>query len=103
MRIFLISDNIDTLMGFRLAGVDGVVVHSEGEVREEISNIMKDGDVALIMITEYLVSLCHDFIYDLKSSGHTQIVQVPDRHGSRKPMGETIRGYLKNALGVSIS
>ena len=33
MKFFLISDNIDTQMGMRLAGIDGVVVHerrSEG-------------------------------------------------------------------------
>ena len=26
MRMFLISDNVDTLTGMRLAGIDGVVV-----------------------------------------------------------------------------
>ncbi len=28
MKFYLISDNIDTQMGMRLAGIDGVVVHS---------------------------------------------------------------------------
>ena len=27
MKLFLISDNIDTYTGMRLAGVEGVVVH----------------------------------------------------------------------------
>ena len=27
MKMYLISDNVDTLTGMRLAGVDGVVVH----------------------------------------------------------------------------
>ena len=27
MKFFLISDNIDTQMGMRLAGIEGVVVH----------------------------------------------------------------------------
>ena len=27
MKMYLISDNIDTLTGMRLAGVDGIVVH----------------------------------------------------------------------------
>ena len=29
MRMFLISDNVDTLTGMRLAGIDGVVVHEK--------------------------------------------------------------------------
>lgn len=29
MKMFLISDNVDTYTGMRLAGVDGVVIHSK--------------------------------------------------------------------------
>ena len=31
--MFLISDNVDTYTGMRLAGVDGVVVHERNELR----------------------------------------------------------------------
>ena len=34
MKMYLISDNIDTLTGMRLAGVEGAVVHK----REELGN-----------------------------------------------------------------
>ena len=34
--MYLISDNVDTLTGLRLAGVDGVVVHERNELREEL-------------------------------------------------------------------
>ena len=33
MKMFLISDNIDTYTGMRLAGVEGVVVHEREELR----------------------------------------------------------------------
>ena len=29
MKMYLISDNVDTLTGMRLAGVDGIVVHED--------------------------------------------------------------------------
>ena len=102
MRIFLISDNTDTLMGFRLVGVDGIIAHSEDEVRKVISEVMRDKNVSLIMITERLVNLCIDFIYDVKFSKHVQIVQIPDRHGSKKTASTIINGYLQNALGITI-
>jgi V/A-type H+-transporting ATPase subunit F len=38
MRMFLISDNIDTKIGMRLAGIDGIVVHG----REEALNALQD-------------------------------------------------------------
>jgi len=102
MQIFLISDNTDTLMGFRLVGIDGVIVHSKDEVFKVVNEVMEDKNVALIMVTESLVDLCAEFIYDVKFSKHTQVVQVPDRHGSRKDASGIINGYLQNALGVTI-
>ena len=33
MKMFLISDNVDTQTGMRLAGVEGVVVHEREDVR----------------------------------------------------------------------
>ena len=38
--MYLISDNIDTLTGMRLAGVDGIVVHERGELRSAIEHAM---------------------------------------------------------------
>ena len=29
MKMYLISDNIDTLTGMRLAGIDGVIAHTK--------------------------------------------------------------------------
>ena len=42
MKMYLISDNVDTYTGMRLAGVDGVVVHeryhsSDGTLWKRIS------------------------------------------------------------------
>ena len=36
MKMYLISDNVDTLTGMRLAGVDGIVVHERDELKEAI-------------------------------------------------------------------
>ena len=34
--MYLISDNIDTLTGMRLAGVEGVIVHEHDELKEAL-------------------------------------------------------------------
>ena len=38
MKMYLISDNIDTYTGMRLAGVEGVVVHERERTEEMPSN-----------------------------------------------------------------
>ena len=50
--MYLISDNVDTLTGMRLAGVDGVVVHERQELREALENAMDNKNVGIILLTE---------------------------------------------------
>ena len=55
MRFYLISDNIDTMVGMRLAGITGVLVHEDSEVRKALTEAMDMDDVAVILMTERLV------------------------------------------------
>ena len=54
MKFFLISDNIDTQMGMRLAGIEGVVVHERQEVLEVLEKVLHREDVAVILMTTRL-------------------------------------------------
>jgi V/A-type H+-transporting ATPase subunit F len=102
MQFFLISDNIDTQMGMRLAGIRGVVVHEEQEVKNALSDAMEDKDIAVVLMTEKLVKLCEDFVYDLKlNRKQPLIVEIPDRHATTD-IGSTISRYVENAIGIRI-
>ena len=43
MKYYLISDNVDTLVGMRLAGIDGVLVHEEPEVKKALEQATMNG------------------------------------------------------------
>ena len=43
MKFYLLSDNIDTKMGMRLAGIEGVVIHEAEEVERELLRVMEIG------------------------------------------------------------
>lgn len=102
MKFFLISDNVDTKMGMRFAGIDGVVVHTEPEVTRELTKAMEREDVAVILMTETLVSLCPDLIYDLKLNRKKPlIVEIPDRHGNGRTK-DSITKYVQDAIGVKL-
>ena len=73
MRFHLISDNVDTQVGMRLAGIDGVVVHEPEEVRRALTDAVNREDVAVILITERLLSLCPEMVYDLKLNRKTSL------------------------------
>ena len=102
MKFFLISDNVDTKMGMRFAGIDGVCGHTEQEVTRELTKAMEREDVAVILMTETLVSLCPDLIYDLKLNRKKPlIVEIPDRHGNGRTK-DSITKYVQDAIGVKL-
>ena len=49
MKMYLISDNIDTLTGMRLAGVEGAVVHKREELKEELDKALADKTIGIIL------------------------------------------------------
>ena len=102
MKFFLISDNIDTQMGMRLAGIEGVDVHARQEVLEVLEKVLHREDVAVILMTTRLVETCPEVISELKLKLKKPLIEeIPDRHGSAK-IGETIDRYVSEAIGVKL-
>lgn len=102
MRFHLISDNVDTLVGLRLAGIDGVVVHEPEEIEAALKAAIADEDIAIVLITDRLVRACQDQVYNLKLTHEKPlIVEIPDRHGAGR-VSDSITRYVREAIGVKI-
>ena len=102
MRFYLISDNVDTQVGMRLAGIEGIVVHEPEEVKKALTEAMAMEDVAVILITERLLQLCPEMIYDLKlKAKRPLIVEIPDRPGNGRTK-DSITRYVREAIGIKI-
>ena len=102
MKMYLLSDNIDTLMGMRLAGVDGVVVHSESEIREKLTLAVQNPEIGIVLITENLIMLCKELVFDIKlNRAKPLIIEIPDRHGNGGK--GNITRYIKEAIGINIT
>lgn len=102
MRMYLISDNVDTLTGMRLAGVEGAIAHTPDEIREQLDKVTADKEIGLLLITEKLSRELPEYIKDIKlTRKHPIIVEIPDRHGTgRTP--DFITQYVKQAIGLKL-
>lgn len=102
MKMFLISDNVDTCTGMRLAGVDGIVVHEKSVLREELNTVLADKDLGILLITEKLSQEFPEVISDIKLNRKLPlIVEIPDRHGTgRRP--DFITAYVNEAIGLKL-
>jgi len=102
MKMFLISDNVDTLTGMRLAGIEGIVVHEVQEVREALNKTLENKDIAIILITEKLAGLVPEYIRNIKLNlRFPLIVEIPDRHGTIRS-SDSITRYVKESIGLKI-
>ena len=102
MKMYLISDNIDTQTGMRLAGVDGVVVHEREELRQALEKALADKEIGILLLTEKFGREFPEIVDDVKLNHRVPlIVEIPDRHGTgRKP--DFITSYVNEAIGLKL-
>ncbi len=102
MKFFLISDNTDTRMGMRLAGIEGVVVNNEAEAVSALEKAVGDEQVAVILVTEKVVGFCKDRINEIRFNRDTPLItEIPDRHGG-SGINSAIEGYIREAIGLKL-
>lgn len=102
MKMYLISDNIDTLTGMRLAGVEGIVVHEKSEIKAALDKALADKEIGIILLTEKFGRDYPDLINSVKLEHKFPLfVEIPDRHGTgRKP--DFITAYVNDAIGLKL-
>lgn len=102
MKMYLVSDNIDTLVGMRLAGVEGIVVHDAAALEDAVNACIADTDLGILMLTEKAAGFSAEFIRNLKVKLHTPIiVEIPDRHGSRD-IADSINNLVHESIGLRL-
>lgn len=102
MKMYLISDNIDTRIGMRLAGIDGCVVHEHDETVEALKRAISDPEIGVVLMTEKAASVAKEYVSELKLTLHTPLItEIPDRHGSRDIAG-SIQSLVQESIGLKI-
>jgi len=102
MKVFILSDNTHTLTGMRLSGVEGIVVHQKEEILKELEKVKVLNDVGILLITELLAEKVQPELNKMKMSRSLPvIVEIPDRHGSRRSPDFLTR-YIRESIGIKI-
>ena len=102
MKMYLISDNIDTQVGMRLAGIEGSVVHDAKTAMAEIDKAVKNPETGILILTEKAGALVKEYLDELKLTIHTPlIIEIPDRHGSRD-IAESINRMVQESIGLRL-
>ena len=107
MKMFLISDNVDTYTGMRLAGIDGVVVHERSELHDALQKVMDDKSIGIVLLTEKFGREFPDLIDEIKLKRKLPLldlidkIEIPDRHGTGRKK-DFITSYVNEAIGLKL-
>lgn len=102
MRSYVISDNTDTVMGMRLAGIEGEVIKGRENILNRLDQLIHTDDIAIILMTTKAIEEVSDVVSQYKMNlAKPLIVEIPDRHGSGN-IGESINAYISEAIGVKL-
>jgi V/A-type H+-transporting ATPase subunit F len=102
MKSFLISDNRDTWVGMKLAGIDGVLVRDRENALIAIKEAMKNDEIGILILTERVVDMATEEVMEFKLKRKKPlIIEIPDRHGSIRE-SDAIANYIRNSVGIRI-
>ena len=71
-------------------------------MKDALADAAADKDIAVILMTEKLVRLCRETVFDMKLNMKSPlIVEIPDRHAT-SDISSTISGYVEDAIGLKL-
>jgi len=102
MKLFLVGDE-ETVLGFSLAGVEGVAAESDAEVLAALRQAARRRDIAICLITEKLAERVRPVIDKmlLQKKGSALILEIPDRQGPL-PGRHSVEDFALSALGIKV-
>lgn len=99
MKLMLITDNRDTAVGMRLAGIEYTIVQSSEECKTALDALITDSSIGIILITQGLYEKCADTIDETKKTVTMPLItEIPD--SDRTFESNAITRYVSDAMGI---
>ena len=101
MHYYVIGDE-DTVLGFRLVGVDGESASNASEAENAFAHALKRENIGIIVMTERVAETIRPIVdrYTF-TEDFPLIVEIPDRTG-RLPGRPSLRELVNVAIGVRV-
>ncbi len=101
MRMFLLSSDDDTLTGFRLAGVEGMLIESEESLKNAFSKARSDETVGIVLVTRSISAAYPGTILSEKKRAGLLITEIPDMKNPNAGT-DSITAYVRDAVGIQV-
>ncbi len=101
MKSYLLTDNEETLIGLKLAGIEGEIVSDKEYLIKKVEALIEDETIGIIIITKKLKNMAFEEIMKYKiEAKNTLIVDIPSP--SDEVEKDFITKYIKESIGLNI-
>lgn len=101
MKYSIIGDE-DTVLGFAIVGISGMVAVNAEEAMNAFGTMLKDREICIIIITEKVADMIRTVVDKyLFTESFPLIVEIPDRHG-RDPNRPGIKEMVNTSIGIKV-
>ena len=101
MKFYVIGDR-QTVLGFRLVGIQGTVVMEREETLEALRAAVEDKDIGIVLMTEAIAGKIRDEVEArLYGIGFPLVLEIPDASGPSEDRPH-IDEIVRKAVGISI-
>jgi V/A-type H+-transporting ATPase subunit F len=101
MDFYVIADE-DTVVGFRYAGVDGIIVDSAEDAGRELDRLAAENAELIVIITERLANQLRERVNAIRYEGELPlVVEIPGPEGP-DPDAPSLTKMIREAVGIRI-
>jgi V/A-type H+/Na+-transporting ATPase subunit F len=101
LKFFVIGD-ADTVLGFRLAGVEGDVVRTADETRASLEKAFVRKDLGVLIVPERVAQLARPLVDGHSAKGaFPLLIEIPDIAGPMEGR-KTVKEMIRSAVGVQL-
>lgn len=66
MKMYCISDNMDTAVGLKLTGIDAVVVQEKEEIEIEVKKVLENETIGILIVTDKIYELAQERLEEIR-------------------------------------
>ena len=74
MKIYCISDSLETAIGMKLAGVESVVLNSKDEIEKKIDEVSNNQDIGILVISKEIYQMSKEKLDNIIEFKRTPLV-----------------------------
>ncbi len=74
MKIYCISDEIETALGLKLSGVDASILKDKEKIENKIDEVLENSEIGILVVTENIYKLCYEKLNHIKEFRRTPLI-----------------------------